>query len=38
MNKSFKQLLDESAAKIDQFWENSDVELSGCYLSKEIQF
>lgn len=38
-NKSFKQLLDESTAKIDQFWENSDVELTGDdNLAKGIRF
>lgn len=38
-DKSFKQLLDESATKIDQLWENSDVELTGDPgLAKGIRF
>ncbi|WP_203650789.1 glycoside hydrolase family 65 protein [Secundilactobacillus yichangensis] len=38
-DKSFKQLLDESAAKIDQFWANSDVELEGDdTMAKGIRF
>ncbi|WP_054654363.1 hypothetical protein [Secundilactobacillus silagei] len=38
-NKSFKQLLDDSAAKVNQFWKNSDIELTGDdALAKGIRF